>query len=178
MNKKLLASLALAMAVATPFAAADNTFVDVGYSPKSGNVLDAIGLGAYQLKDDGMGFFINGAFAINPDNYTDTSTYGTITQRAEAPYLVNAGMTFSVMPAGSDLPLYKSIHSYVGIGYGALQGRAKDSWGWANETSRDKTGVNVTGGFILGFESWGINLGLNSYTKTVYLGLGMKMPAK
>ena len=178
MNKKLLASLSLAMTVATPFAFADNTFVDVGYSPKSGNVLEAIGLGAYQLKDDGMGFFINGAFAINPTNYTDTSTYGTITERAEAPYMVNVGMTFSVMPAGSDLPLYKSIHSYVGIGYGALEGRAKDSWGWANETSRDKSGANVTAGFILGFENWGINLGVNSYTKTVYIGLGMKTPPK
>lgn len=179
MKHKLLAIAALTLATTSPGAMADNTFIDIGYSPKNGTVLEAIGLGAYQLKDNGMGLFVNGAFAVNPANYTDTSAYGTITERAQAPYLFNGGMTFSVMPADTELPLYKSIHSYIGLGYGGLDGRAKDSWGyWSNEASRDKSGLNVTGGFILGFDSWGINLGFNSYTKTVYLGVGMKTQAK
>ncbi len=179
MKNKLLATVSLMLVTAFTPALADNTFVDIGYSPKNGSVLDAVGIGAYQLKDDGAGFFVNGEFAVNPDNYTDTSFYGTVKERAQAPYMLNAGLTFSVMPAGTDIPLYKSIHSYIGIGYGALQGRAKDSWGyWSNEASRDKNGLNVTGGFILGFESWGINLGVNSYTKTIYLGIGLKMQPK
>ncbi len=179
MKYKLLTLASLTLAAASPFAHADNTFIDIGYSPKSGKVLEAIGLGAYQLKDNGMGLFINGAFAINPTGYTDTASYGTITERADAPYMFNGGMTFSVMPADTELPLYKSIHSYIGVGYGAMQGRAKDSWGyWGNETSRDKSGLNVTGGFILGFDTWGINLGFNSYTQTVYIGVGMKTQPK
>jgi hypothetical protein len=33
--------------------------------------------------------------------------------------------------------------------------------------------VNLNGGFILGFDSFGINLGVNSLSKSVYIGIGM-----
>jgi hypothetical protein len=33
--------------------------------------------------------------------------------------------------------------------------------------------VNLNGGFILGFDGFGINLGFNSLTKGVYVGIGL-----
>ncbi len=179
MKKTLISALILTLCV-TGSALADTTFVDVNYSPKSGDTLESLGLGAYQLTDKASGLYMNGTLAINPSGYSQyTYGYGTPTERAQAPYLINFGMTFPVMPSDSDMPIYKSIHSYLGVGYGMLEGRANYSfYGWGDEASRDKSGFNANGGFILAFENFGINIGVNSYTKTFYAGIGVKLPAK
>ena len=179
MNKKLIAFVSFALCTACPLALADDMFVDIGYSPKNGSTLESIGLGAYVLKTEGTGFFLNGTLAVNPDNYIDSGMYGTAVDYAKAPYTINLGATFPIIPSGRDIPIYKSIHSYIGLGYGRLEGRVADRWGyWYKDPSRDENGLNITGGFILGFNGWGINLGANSYTKTIYLGIGLMAAPK
>ena len=179
MNKKLIAFVSIALSTSCPLALSDNSFVDIGYSPKNGSTLESIGLGAYLLKTEGTGFFLNGTIGLNPDNYIDYGLYGTAVDNAKTPYTINLGATFPIIPSGRDIPIYKSIHSYIGLGYGSLEGRAADNWGyWYKDTSRDENGLNITGGFILGFDGWGINVGANSFTKTIYFGIGLMEPLK
>lgn len=178
MKKTLISALLLTLCV-TGSALADTTFADVNYSPKSGDTLESLGIGVYQLTDKGSGLYLNGTLAINPSGYNQYNSGGTPTERAQAPYLINFGMTFPVMPSDSDMPIYKSIHSYFGVGYGMLEGRAKYPFSdWGNDATNDKSGFNANGGFILAFENFGINIGVNSYTKTFYAGIGVKLPAK
>jgi len=64
-------------------------------------------------------------------------------------------------------------------GYGTLEGIGKNGSGsWYDDASYTKSGVNLNGGFILGFTNFGINLGFNSLSKTMYIGIGMKTGKK
>ncbi len=99
------------------------------------------------------------------------------TERASVPYIANVGATFAAVGPGSLVPFYKTIHSYVGIGYGSLEGVAKyETWdnnSWYDLDAYTKSGVNLNGGFILSFDGFGINLGFNSLSKAVYVGVGI-----
>ena len=88
------------------------------------------------------------------------------------------GATFAAVGPGSLVPFYKTIHSYVGIGYGSLEGVAKYGDSWYDLDSYTKRGMNLNGGFILGFDSFGINLGFNSLSQSVYIGIGTKTDKK
>jgi hypothetical protein len=59
-----------------------------------------------------------------------------------------------------------------------MEGIAKYGQNWYDLDSYTRNGVNLNGGFILGFESFGINLGFNSLSKTMYIGIGMKTDKK
>ncbi len=63
----------------------------------------------------------------------------------------------------------------MGLGYAAIEGMVKYSDGtWTDDTTRDKNGFNANGGIIVAFDPISINVGVNSFTKAVYLGLGFK----
>jgi hypothetical protein len=45
---------------------------------------------------------------------------------------------------------------------------------WTDDPNRDKNGFNANVGLIVAFDPISINVGVNSITKAVYLGLGFK----
>ena len=93
----------------------------------------------------------------------------------QAAYVGNLGFTFPLIPASFEKRGYQSVHGYVGLGFGAIEGMVKYSDGtWTDDTYRDKNGLNANGGLIVAFDPISINVGVNSYTKAVYLGLGFK----
>jgi hypothetical protein len=178
MNKTIL-TVSLALLIFGGFAHADSTFADLNYQVKQGDTTDGIGIGIYQLKDQGTGYYLSGTLGLPPDGYSAYGySYSSYTDRARVPYIANVGATFAAVGPGSLVPFYKTIHSYVGIGYGTLEGVAKYGESWYDLDSYTKNGVNLNGGFILGFDSWGINIGVNSLSKSVYIGIGMKTDKK
>ena len=172
--KKITLAASLALLISAGIAHADSTFADLNYQVKQGDTTDGIGIGVYQLKDQGTGYYLSGTIGLPPDGYSAYGySYGSYTERARVPYMANVGATFAAVGPGSLVPFYKTIHSYVGIGYGTLEGVAKYGQSWYDLDSYTKNGVNLNGGFILGFDSFGINLGVNSLSRSVYIGIGM-----
>jgi hypothetical protein len=63
----------------------------------------------------------------------------------------------------------------MGIGLAEVNGLVKYSDGtWTDKTENDKSGFNANGGIIVAFDPLSINVGVNSMTKGVYVGLGFK----
>ena len=177
--KKITLAASLTLLISSGIAHAGSTFADINYQVKQSDTTEGIGLGVYQLKDEGMGYYLNGTIGLPPNGYNSYGySYGSYSELARVPYIASAGATFAAVGPGSLVPFYKTIHSYVGIGYGTLQGVAKYGQSWYDEDSYTKNGVNLNGGFILGFESFGINIGFNSLSKSVYIGIGMKTDKK
>ena len=174
--KKITLAASLTLSISSGFALADSTFADINYQAKQSDTTHGIGIGFYELKDQGTGFYINGTIGLPPNGYNAQgySYYANnYSERARLPYIANVGATFAAIGPGSMVPFYKTIHSYVGIGYGSLEGVAKYGESWYDLDSYTKNGANLNGGFILGFEGFGINLGFNSLSKSVYVGVGI-----
>jgi len=177
--KKITLAATLTLLLSSGIVRAESTFADLNYQVKQSDTTQGLGVGVYQLKDQGTGYYINGTIGLPPDGYSAYGySYSTYTERARVPYIANVGATFAAVGPGSLVPFYKTIHSYVGIGYGTLEGVAKYGESWYDLDSYTKSGVNLNGGFILGFDSFGINLGFNSLSKSVYVGIGMKTDKK
>lgn len=177
--KKIALAATLVLSTTAGIAHADATFADLNYQLKQSDTQAGLGLGVYQLKDQGMGYYLNGTIGLPPEGYSSYgSSFGSYSERARVPYIANIGATFAAVGPGSSVPFYKTIHSYVGIGYGTMEGIAKYGQNWYDLDSYTKNGVNLNGGFILGFDSFGINLGFNSLSKTMYIGIGMKTDKK
>jgi len=176
--KKIALAVSSTLLLTSGFALADSTFADVNYQAKQSDTTHALGIGFYELKDQGAGLYINGTIGMTPSGYSEYSySSGSYTERGRVPYIANVGATFAAVGPGSLVPFYKTIHSYVGVGYGSLEGIAKyETWyseSWYDLDSYTKKGMNLNGGFILGFDGFGINLGFNSLTKGVYVGIGL-----
>ena len=176
--KKITLAASIALLMSGGIAHADSNFVDINYQVKQSDTTAGLGIGIYQLKDEGTGYYFNGTLGLPPDSYNSYSYSGAYSERGRLPYIANVGATFAAVGPGSLVPFYKTIHSYVGIGYGTLQGIGKYGQNWYDLDSYTKNGVNLNGGFILGFDSFGINLGFNSLSKSVYVGIGMKTDKK
>ena len=177
--KKITLAASLALLLFSSITHADSTFADINYQVKQSDTTEGIGLGVYQLKDEGTGYYLNGTIGLPPNGYNAYGySYGSYTERARVPYIASVGATFAAVGPGSLVPFYKTIHSYVGIGYGTLEGVAKYGQSWYDDSSYTKHGMNLNGGFILGFDSVGINLGFNSLSKSVYIGIGIKTDKK
>lgn len=176
--KKQSLPLLLAALLSSGAAVADSNYFDVIYSPEMGDMTKGFGLGIYALNDNGIGGYFNGIFPIKPSNYS--ASYYCWSSCAEvktgqAAYLANLGFTFPLMPASFEKRGYQSIHAYVGVGYGAVEGMVKYADGtWTEDPNRDKNGFNANGGLIVAFDPLSINVGVNTITKAVYLGLGFK----
>ena len=166
------------IALTNQMAYAEQNFIDIGVSPTNGSITQSIGFGMYGLKEQNS-YYFNTSFGLKPGEYSDyTHTYsGTAYDAQQVPFIFNIGKTFPIIPDGTKLPIYKSIHSYIGIGYGSLSGIAKDSsYGdsyYFDYHDKDTSGLNINGGFILMFQSFGLNIGYNSFTKTPYINIGM-----
>jgi len=183
--KKIALAVSSTLLLTSGFALADSMFTDLNYQAKQSDTTAGLGIGIYELKDQGTGFYLNGTIGLSPDGY---NAYGysyspnSYTERARVPYIANMGATFAAVGPGSLVPFYKTIHSYVGVGYGSLEGVGKyETWydqSWYDLDSYTKRGVNLNGGFILGFETFGINLGFNSLSRSVYFGIGIKTDKK
>jgi hypothetical protein len=177
--KKITLAASLVVMFSSCIAHADSMFADVNYQVKQSDTTAGLGLGFYQLKDQGIGYYLNGTIGLPPEGYSAYGySYGSYTERGRVPYMASAGATFAAVGPGSLVPFYKTIHSYLGIGYGTLEGVAKYDQNWYDDSSYTKHGVNLNGGFILGFDSFGINVGVNSLSKALYIGIGVKTDKK
>lgn len=170
-------SIAIGIAFTSQSAYAEQNFIDLGFSPANGSITQSIDFGIYGLKEENS-YYVNLSFGLKPDQYLDSTHtyYGTAYDIQQVPFTFNVGKTFPIIPEGTKLPIYKSIHSYIGIGYASLSGIAKDSsYGdsYYDYHAKDTSGLNINGGLIFMFQSFGLNVGYNSFTKTPYLNIGM-----
>lgn len=157
---------------------AEQNFVDIGYTPSNSSLTESINFGVYGLKENNS-LYMNFNLGLKPNNYVDSiSYYGTASDIKQTPLSINIGRTFPIVPDSAKLPIYKSIHSYLGVGYASLSGIARYTYygtdrGYYNYTSKDKSGLNLNGGFIFLFNSFGLNVGVNSFTKSAYVNIGI-----
>jgi hypothetical protein len=164
-------------------ARAESSMVDLTFSPTQSSVTPAVGIGVYSLKDVGPGFYVNGSLSGSPDSYYSGSCYyscGSVTSTQQSAALFSLGATFPLVTSDMRVPIYRTLHSYVGLGYGSLSGYAQyaNSSYWYDYSSKDESGVNVNGGFIFGFDGFALNVGVNSLSKTVYFGIGINTDKK
>ena len=176
--KKKYVYLLLAAILSSGNALADDGYFDVIYSPEMGDMTSGVGFGLYQLKSEGVGGYFNGIIPLKPSNYSagNYCWYScTELETKRAAFVGNIGLTFPLMPSGFETRGYKSIHAYMGIGLAEVNGLVKYSDGtWTDKTENDKSGFNANGGIIVAFDPLSINVGVNSMTKGVYVGLGFK----
>jgi hypothetical protein len=164
-------------------ARAESSMVDLTFSPTQSSVTPTVGIGVYSLKDVGPGFYMNGSLSGSPDSYYSGSCYyscGSVTSTQQSAALFALGATFPLVTSDMRVPIYRTLHSYVGLGYGSLSGYAQyaNSSYWYDYSSKDESGVNVNGGFIFGFDGFALNVGVNSLSKTVYFGIGINTDKK
>ena len=156
--------------------------LDLTYSPSQSNVMPTLGVGIYDLKDTGPGFYMNGSLSGNPDTYygSTCSSCGSLTSTQQGSALFAIGATFPLVTPDMKVPIYKTLHAYLGLGYGSLSGYAKYSSSdyWYDYSSKDQSGVNANGGFIFGFDGFALNVGVNSLSKTLYFGIGINADKK
>ncbi len=177
----LAAAAALTMAVGN--ARAESSVVDLTYSPSQSNMMSTIGFGVYNLKDSGPGFYLNGSLSGSPDGYYSGKCYyscGSVTSTQQGASLFSIGATLPLVTSDMKVPIYRTLHSYVGVGYGSLSGYAQYSGSstWYDYSSKDESGVNANGGLIFGFDGFALNVGVNSLSKTVYFGIGFNTDKK
>jgi len=176
------ALIAAAMLVCSN-ARADTSVLDLTYSPGQSSMMSSVGLGVYGLKDVGTGFYMNGSLSGSPDNYYSGKCYyscGSVTSTQQSAALFAIGATFPLVTSDMQVPIYRTLHTYAGLGYGSLSGYAKYSSSdyWYDYSSKDESGVNLNGGFIFGFNGFALNVGVNSLSKTVYFGIGINADKK
>ena len=163
-------------------ARAESAMLDLTYSPSQSNVMPTLGIGIYDLKNAGPGFYMNGSLSGNPDTYygSTCSSCGSLTSTQQGSALFALGATFPLVTSDMRVPIYRTLHSYVGLGYGSLSGYAQyaNSSYWYDYSSKDESGVNVNGGFIFGFDGFALNVGLNSLSKGLYFGIGINTDKK
>ncbi len=176
----LVAGLALGAAMA---AHADTSVVDFTYAPSQSSTLAAVGMGVYALKDSGAGFYLNGSLSGSPDNYYSGSCYyscGSVTSTQQSAAAFAIGATFPLVTSDMKVPIYRSLHSYVGLGYGSMSGYAQyaNASSWYDYSDKDVSGLNANAGLIFGFDGFALNVGVNSLTKTLYFGIGINAEKK
>ena len=164
-------------------ARAESAMLDFTYSPSQSSMMSSVGMGIYALKDLGPGFYMNGSLSGSPDSYYYGSCYyscGSVTSTQQSAALFSLGATFPLVTSDMRVPIYRTLHSYVGLGYGSLSGYAQyaNSSYWYDYSSKDESGVNVNGGFIFGFDGFALNVGVNSLSKGLYFGIGINTDKK
>jgi len=178
-------AVALVAALITAYgnAHADSAMLDFTYAPSQSSMTSSVGMGIYELKDAGAGFYMNGSLSGGPDNYYSGKCYyscGSVTSTQQSAALFSLGATFPLVTPDMKVPIYKTLHTYLGLGYGSLSGYAKYSSSdyWYDYSSKDQSGVNGNAGLIFGFDGFALNVGVNSLSKTVYFGIGINADKK
>ena len=179
-GRLMVAVLAL---TATAHARADTSVVDLTYAPSQSNTLGEVGMGVYTLKDAGPGLYVNGSLSGSPDDYYSGSCYyscGAVTSTQQGSAVFAVGATFPLVTSEMNVPIYRSLHSYVGLGYGSMSGYAQyaNSSSWYDYADKDTSGINANAGLIFGFDGFALNVGVNSLSKMLYIGIGISSEKK
>jgi len=157
---------------------AEQKFIDIGYTSAKSSLTESVNFGVYGLQEN-KPIYMNFNLGLTPSDYVDsTYTFGKASDIKQVPMSINIGRTFSIVPESAKMPFYKSIHSYLGIGYASFSGIAKyttsrTDLGYYNYPSKDKSGFNINGGLIFVFNPLGVNIGVNSFTKSAYVNIGI-----
>lgn len=162
---------------------ADSSAIDFTFTPSQSDMLPTYGVGIYSLKDSGTGWYMNGSINGNPgesNNYSQGSTCqycGTAKKTQYGAGIFSIGATIPLVTPDMNVPLYRSVHAYGGIGFGKLWAYSQypsnySSSTWYDDPSKDKSGVNGNLGVIFGFNGFAVNAGFNSLSKALYLGVG------
>jgi hypothetical protein len=159
--------------------AAAQSVIDFEFSPKS-KYENAWGIGYYQFKEEGIGFYGNllVTLADRKPQYPslNVASFGDpVTNRYGDLVLFNVGLTKT---------LAQSFAVYGGIGYGQVTGEAEkfdplrilapDGRYYVPDPANDKKGFNVNAGVLLALGKLAVNVGVNSFTGSVYFGVGAK----
>jgi len=135
-------ALCAAVSLAATEVRADSSMVDITYSPSQSEMMPTFGIGVYNLKDVGPGFYLNGSFSGSPDNYYSGSCYyscGSATSTKQGAALFAIGATFPLVTSDMKVPIYRTLHSYLGLGYGASPGMRSIPVRRRGTTTRTKT---------------------------------------
>jgi len=173
----VIAAFSLLSSVATT--AKSESVWDIEYLP-AGDYESAFGIGFYQAKNEGMGFYGNFqiTLSIREPHYDslNISSFGDpVTDRYKEIMLFNFGITKKVT---------SNIIGYAGVGFVSVTGIAQkdDRFNilasngkyYVNDSSNDETSSNLNTGFVFGTENISFNIGYHSFTNTVYFGVGSR----
>lgn len=150
------------------------TVVSLQYSPSS-DYKTVVGLGLYNLKDKGISFYGNIQGSVHSDDsffYTYHDPRDPVVDRFKTMFLVNVGIT-------KELSQY--LGAYVGLGYGETEEKVEKKSDHAllsvsyyeDDPGGDSKGINVNGGLLISIKRLTLEIGGNTFTKNVYLGLGI-----
>jgi len=164
--------------VATSFVTAEaSTAWVMDYMP-SDKYESGIGFGVYDFRDESYGYYGSVHVSITAtENYYDflnVNSFGDpVTDRFEEIMIFDVGLTRR---------LTSNIDGYAGIGIAFVEGYAEkyDSTFTFSvngkyvvpDTENDRSGGNVNIGILFNIDSLTLNVGIHSYTKSAYLGLG------
>jgi len=180
----LLARLGI-LTVLSGSALADSSVLEFHYAPapSKSDLMPAYGFGMYSLKDSGPGLYFNGSISGTPgdsNNYYEGGCYyscGTLKGTQTGAGVFSAGATFPLVTPDMNVPFYRSVHAYAGLGYGKVSAYSQYYYNrkdyWYDDSSRDKSSLNVNLGVMFGFNGFALNLGANSISKALYIGIGI-----
>lgn len=175
--KKIVSIAVILFASRATFA---ESIVDIEYIPSANGYSNAYGIGAYQLKEEGLGFYGNIATTLASrkpmyESLTVTSFGDPVTARYKDLTVFNLGLTRK---------FNSNFAGYVGGGYVSAKGVAQkydpmrilDASGtyYVNDPVNDKSGGNVNAGLMAIFGTIGFNVGYNSFLSAAYVGVGLK----
>lgn len=152
--------------------------LDIEYVPKASGYESALGVGYYQIKDDGLGVYGNIQLTLMKrepmyENLSVSSFGDPVTERYKDLIMGNVGITKNVTP---------SFVVYAGVGYASAAGVARkyDPLGilggggtyYVNDPQNDKSGANLNAGIIFVLDKLALNIGYNSFTSSAFFGIG------
>ena len=150
---------------------------DIEYLPES-DYDNAFGLGYYQYKQEGVGFYGNFQITLTErepsyDSLNPSSFGDPITGNYKEIMLFNLGITKKVT---------SYLSGYAGVGYASATAivqkydstriLASDGQYYVNDPNNDESGGNLNAGIIISMEKIIFNLGYHSFTSSAYFGIG------
>ena len=157
--------------------ASSETQWDVEYLP-SDEYEQAFGIGVYQSKTDGFGFYGNLQVTLSDRepkyDSLNVSSYGDpVTERYKDITIFNVGITKR---------LSSNLNTYAGVGYAVSRAVAKkndpfnilgsDGDYYVDDPANDESGGNLNAGILLGVGKVVFNFGYHSFTSSPYIGVG------
>lgn len=142
-----------------------------------GDYEPGLGLAFYYYPPTGIGYFAGFQIGVKEQEpfYDDLSlgSFGDpIQERFQTPLVVNVGITKSLGRLGI----------FGGVGYGSAEGIARkydplhilgdDGTYYVGDPQNDESGFNLTGGSTISFDKISMDIGYNSFTSSIYVGMG------
>jgi hypothetical protein len=140
------------------------------------------GAGWYSFKDRGFGFYINGQVTIEPTSERD-DFYESLSVGAFGDPVTGSISDFAVLNIGATFAFGENFGIFAGVGYADVTGYAEqfdplyilDSDGeyLVRDRSLDDSGGNANAGLMLRLQRISFELGYQSFSEEVYLGVGL-----